>query len=183
MKSAPSAPPVCSPAIVLSRSSRQILCGDHKGDLRPQARPRGASTWLTNGEAPPCKSAPSRDPAPESRPDRAGGRQDRALQTYRATPGANSRKLPPLHCARMRLDLAQIRPQGPVGDRVPWRGVAWAGRPACLPAWAELIRRPRRAARRWDHRSKGRWFPASCNGRAERPIRRFVRAGWRRRGA
>jgi hypothetical protein len=47
---------------------------------------------------------------------------------------------------------------------------------------AGLVRRPRRAARRWDHRSTGRWFPGSCSGRAGRPIRRSAPGGSRRRG-
>lgn len=34
-----------------------------------------------------------------------------------------------------------------------------------------LVRRPRRAARRWDHRAWERWFPQSCGKRAGRPIR------------
>ena len=44
-----------------------------------------------------------------------------------------------------------------------------------------LIRRPLRAARRWDHRSRGRWFPASCIGRAGQPIHRSAPEGLRQR--
>ena len=61
-------------------------------------------------------------------------------------------------------------------DRVPGRGVA-DGLTTTIPAWAGLVRSPWLAIRRWDHRSRRPWFPASCNGRAGRPIRRSVPAG------
>jgi len=64
--------------------------------------------------------------------------------------------------------------QTPIGvatDRVPGSGVATAAWAPRSPALTGLVRRPRRPARRWDHRSRGRWFPDAM-GRAPRSMAR-----------
>ena len=57
---------------------------------------------------------------------------------------------------------------------------AWCNKPALITVFAGLaglVRSPRRAARRWDYRSMGRLFPASCSELFAPPIRRSVPAG------
>ena len=58
-------------------------------------------------------------------------------------------------------------------DALPRRGVADGWHRRCSGR-AGKVRPPLWAALRVDHRSSARWFPASYNGRAARPIHRSV---------
>ena len=66
--------------------------------------------------------------------------------------------------------------------RVPWRGVTSSACSAPSPVCAGLVRSPRRAARRGEYGSTGQWFPVSCSGLSEPPIRHSVPEGSRPRG-
>jgi hypothetical protein len=58
---------------------------------------------------------------------------------------------------------------GPGPGSCPMRGVTGGWLRRCSGR-AGKARQPRRAAQRWDHRSRGRWFPVSYSGRAGRQL-------------